>query len=113
VKRAAYVPERGDVVWITLNPQAGHEQAGRRPAAVVSPAAYNSKVGLALLCPVTSQVKGYPFEVPIPQGLAVTGVILADQIKSLDWRTREAEFACSLPTETVCDVLRKAVALLS
>ena len=113
MRRATYVPERGDVVWITLNPQAGHEQAGRRPAVVVSPAAYNSKVGLALLCPVTSQVKGYPFEVPVPKGLTVAGAVLADQIKSLDWRAREAEFACSLPAETVCDVLRKAVALLS
>ncbi len=113
MKRATYVPERGDVVWITLNPQAGHEQMGRRPAVVLSPAAYNGKVGLALLCPVTNQVKGYPFEVLIPEGLAVSGAILADQIKSLDWRAREAEFACSVPSETMCDVLRKVVALLS
>jgi len=113
VKRAPYVPERGDVVWITLYPQAGHEQMGRRPAVVLSPAAYNGKVGLALLCPVTNQVKGYPFEVLIPEGLAVSGAILADQIKSLDWRAREAEFACSVPSETMCDVLRKVVALLS
>jgi mRNA interferase MazF len=80
-----YVPERGDVVWITLNPQAGHEQAGRRPAVVLSPAAYNGKVGLAILCPITRQVKGYPFEVQIPKGLAVGGVILTDQVKSLDY----------------------------
>ena len=113
MKRPTYVPERGDMVWITLNPQAGHEQAGRRPAVVVSPAAYNGKVGLALLCPVTSQVKGYPFEVFIPAGLAVSGVILADQVKSLDWRLREAEFACSLPAETVSDVLQRATILLS
>ncbi|MEN6578646.1 MAG: endoribonuclease MazF [Phycisphaerales bacterium] len=113
MRRATYVPERGDVVWITLNPQAGHEQAGRRPAVVVSPAAYNRKVGLALLCPVTSQVKGYPFEVSIPEGLAVSGVILADQVKSLDWRVREAEFACSLPAGMICDVLRRATILLS
>jgi mRNA interferase MazF len=113
VRRAAYTPERGDVVWITLNPQAGHEQAGRRPAVVLSPSAYNGKVGLALLCPVTSQVKGYPFEVLIPEGLAVSGVVLADQVKSLDWRAREAEFACSLPSETVRDVLQRAIVLLS
>jgi mRNA interferase MazF len=113
VRRTAYVPERGDVVWITLNPQAGHEQAGRRPAVVLSPAAYNGKVGLALLCPVTNQVKGYPFEILIPDGLAVSGVILADQVKSLDWRAREAELACKLPAETVRGVLRRAIILLS
>ncbi len=82
----AYMPERGEAVWITLNPQAGHEQAGRRPAVVLSPAAYNSKVGLAILCPITNQIKGYPFEVVLPTGLAVTGAILSDQVKSLDWR---------------------------
>lgn len=108
-----YIPERGDVVWITLNPQAGHEQAGRRPAVVLSAAAYNGKVGLAILCPVTTQVKGYPFEVLIPDGLAVSGAVLADQVKSLDWRAREAEFACSLPAETIRDVLQRAVILLS
>lgn len=113
MKRPAYVPERGDVVWITLSPQAGHEQAGRRPAVVLSPAAYNGKVGLAVLCPVTTQVKGYPFEVLIPDGLAVSGAILADQVKSLDWRAREAQFACSLPVETISDVLQRAVILLA
>jgi len=78
------IPDRGDVVWITMNPQAGHEQAGRRPALVLSPAAYNGKVGLAILCPITSEVKGYPFEVSLPAGLPVEGVILSDQAKSLD-----------------------------
>ncbi len=113
VRRTAYVPERGDVVWITLNPQAGHEQAGRRPAVVLSLAVYNGRVGLALLCPVTNQVKGYPFEVVLPEGLAVSGVILADRVKSLDWRAGEAELACRLPAETVREVLQKAGALLS
>ena len=113
VRRIAYIPERGDVVWITLNPQAGHEQAGRRPAVVLSPAAYNGKVGLALLCPVTSQVKGYPFEVLMPEGLAVSGAILADQVKSLDWRVREAQLACRLPAETMQEVLQKVAVLLS
>ena len=113
VERQTYVPQRGDVVWITFNPQAGHEQAGRRPALVLSPAAYNTKVGLAILCPITSQVKGYPFEVSIPGGLRVGGVILADQVKSLDWQAREAEFICALPPATVSDVLRKAGLLLS
>jgi mRNA interferase MazF len=109
---AGYVPERGEVVWITLNPQAGHEQAERRPAVVLSPAAYNGKVGLAILCPVTSQVKGYPFEVLIPDGLKVRGAILADQVKSLDWRVREAEKICRLPVRTVNEVLQKLDVLL-
>lgn len=108
----AYVPERGDVVWITFNPQAGHEQAGRRPAVVLSPKAYNGKVGLALLCPVTNQVKGYPFEVEIPDGLPVMGVILSDQVKSLDWKARNAEKACVLSTETVKRVLQRVRALI-
>ncbi|MBI3359754.1 MAG: endoribonuclease MazF [Chloroflexi bacterium] len=108
----AYVPERGDVVWITLNPQAGHEQAGRRPALVLSPAAYNGKVGLAVLCPTTNQVKGYPFEVLIPEGQPVTGVILADQVKCLDWRVRKAELLSKLPAETVLEVLGKLLTLL-
>lgn len=108
----AYIPERGDVVWVTFNPQAGHEQAGRRPALVLSPAAYNGKTNLAILCPVTSQVKGYPFEVAIPAGLAVGGVILSDQAKSLDWQARQAELACRLPNEVVEEVLQKLLVLL-
>jgi mRNA interferase MazF len=107
-----YVPERGDVVWITLNPQAGHEQAGRRPAVVVSPRSYNGKVGLGLFCPVTSRVKGYPFEVALPPDLPVSGVVLADQVKSLDWRARKAERAARLPGETIAEVLGKLTALL-
>jgi mRNA interferase MazF len=106
-----YVPERGDLVWLTFNPQAGHEQAGRRPAVVLSPAAYNGKVGLALLCPVTSQVKEYPFEVTLPEGLPINGVILADQIKSLDWKVRQAEKICSLPSEVTGEILRKIMTL--
>lgn len=109
----AYIPDRGDVVWISLNPQAGHEQAGRRPAVIISPAAYNGKVGLALLCPITSQIKGYPFEVKIPNGLAVTGVVLSDQVKSLGWRARKAELICALPEVVMEEVLRRLGALLS
>jgi mRNA interferase MazF len=109
----AYLPVRGDAVWITLNPQAGHEQAGRRPAVVLSPAAYNSKVGLAILCPITSQIKGYPFEVVVPSGLAVRGAILSDQVKSLDWRVRNASFICALPPATIAEVLQKLNTLLS
>jgi mRNA interferase MazF len=110
---APYVPERGDAVWISLNPQAGHEQAGRRPAVVLSPAAYNGRVGLALLCPITNQVKSYPFEVGLPPGLPVTGVVLADQVRSLDWRARRAELICSLPGDTVSAVLARLATLLA
>jgi mRNA interferase MazF len=109
----AYVPDRGDAVWITLNPQAGHEQAGRRPAVVLSPVAYNGKVGLAILCPITNQIKGYPFEVVLPTGLAVTGAILSDQVKNLDWRARNAAFICRLPAPTIVEVLQKLNTLIS
>ena len=109
----SYVPDRGDVVWLSFDPQAGHEQAGRRPALVLSPAAYNGKVGLALLCPITSQIKGYPFEVRLPSDLAVTGVVLADQVKSLDWRARRAQRLGVLPTVLVAEVLAKLGALLA
>jgi len=113
VEEHEYIPERGDVVWITLNPQAGHEQAGRRPAVVLSPSAYNGKVGLAILCPITNQEKGYPFEVKVPAGVGVTGVVLADQVKSLDWRARKAEKICTLPHEVTAEVLGKLNTLLS
>lgn len=107
-----YVPRRGDLVWISLNPQAGHEQAGRRPAVVISPAAYNAKVGLALLCPVTSRAKGYPFEVAVPPRFGVEGVVLADQVKSLDWRARRAERIAALPPAAVREILAKLGALV-
>ena len=110
---ASYSPERGDVVWLSFNPQAGHEQAGRRPALVLSPKEYNNKVGLSLLCPITSQVKGYPFEVVIPDDCEVQGVVLSDQVKSLDWRVRDAEFFCRLPIEVINEVLGKLLTLLS
>lgn len=113
VARRARVPDRGDVVWITLAPEAGHEQAGRRPAVVLSPAAYNGKVGLALMCPITSQVKGYPFEVSLPVGLKVTGVVLADQVKSLDWRARRADRICSLSQPAVTEILQTLGVLLT
>ncbi|MGH7494743.1 MAG: endoribonuclease MazF [bacterium] len=112
MKKKSYIPDRGEVIWISLNPQAGHEQSGRRPALVVSPAAYNGKVGLVLLCPITSQIKGYPFEVVIPNGLKVTGAVLSDQIKNLDWKVRRAEFACKLPEAVTQEVLKKINALL-
>ena len=112
VKDEAYIPGRGDAVWINLNPQAGHEQSGRRPAVILSPEAYNSRVGLALLCPITNQIKGYPFEVVIPPELTVSGAILSDQVKSLDWREREAELICKLPDSTIAEAIEKLGALL-
>lgn len=102
-----YVPDRGDVVRLSFNPQAGHEQTGRRPAVVLSPKAYNARVGLALFCPVTTKVKGYPFEVALPDNLAVSGVVLADQVKSLDWRERRAEFLARLPPDLVAAITQK------
>jgi len=107
-----YVPDRGDAIWITLNPQAGHEQAGRRIALVLSPAAYNRKVGLVILCPITNQIKGYPFEVVVPEGLKVSGAILSDQVKSLDWKARKAQLVCRVPVMVTQDVLNKLKTLL-
>lgn len=106
-------PARGDLVWISLNPQAGHEQAGRRPALVVSPKEYNERVGLALMCPITSRAKGYPFEVALPENLEISGVVLSDQVRSLDWRARDARTAGMAPAPTVAEVIGKLSVLLS
>ncbi len=108
----AYVPERGDLVWLQFNPQAGHEQSGKRPALVLSPKAYNSKVGLAIFCPVTSRVKGYPFEVILPEKMEVAGAILTDQVKSLDWRARKAKKLGRLPHDLLKEVFAKIRPLL-
>jgi mRNA interferase MazF len=107
-----HAPKRGDIVWLTLTPHAGREQAGHRPALILSPDLYNKKVGLALACPITSQVKGYPFEVQIPDGLEVSGAVLVDQIKSVDWKARRARFCCTMPAATLAEVLRKLVPLI-
>ncbi len=103
----AYVPQRGDLVWLDFNPQAGHEQAGHRPALVISPSLYNKKVGLALVCPVSTQIKGYPFEVLLPQSCPVRGVVLSDQIKSLDWKVRKARIITQVPDDVTQEVLAK------
>ena len=100
-----YIPQRGDVVWITLDPQVGHEQAGRRPALILSPRNYNERAELALFCPLTGRVKGYPYEVLIPDGLLVKGAILADHVKNLDWQARAIEFICVLPSDLAAHVL--------
>lgn len=106
------MPERGDTVWLTFDPQAGHEQSGRRPAVVLSPREYNEPTGLAILCPVTSQIKGYPFEVALPAGLPIEGVALADQVRNLDWRARRASLICTVPRATTEEVLGKLQTLL-
>lgn len=108
-----YCPKRGDIVWLSFSSQAGHEQAGHRPALALSPESYNRKVGLALFCPITSRAKDYPFEVALPAGGEVGGVVLADQIKSLDWSARRARLAGRIPGAAMAEVLRKVGALLS
>jgi mRNA interferase MazF len=108
----SYVPRRGDLIWLSFDPQAGHEQAGHRPAFVLSPEAYNRKTSLLLACPITSKVKGYPFEVPLLVGLPVGGVVLADQVKSLDWKVREAEFIARAPASVIEDVVSLVLPLL-
>lgn len=107
-----YVPRKGDVVNLDFDPQSGHEQAGRRPAIILTRRDFNDKVSLALVCPITLEVKGYPFEVAVPVGHTVSGVILCDQIKSLDWRARNAEKVCELPNEVVENVVAKIHTLL-
>jgi mRNA interferase MazF len=107
---ARYVPEAGDVVWLNFDPQLGREQRGHRPALVISPASYNGKTSLMLCCPMTSQAKGYPFEVPISG--AAPSIVLADQVKSLDWQERQAEFKQKVSAVTLSDVKRKIYALL-
>ena len=110
---ADYLPERGDVVWLDFQLQAGHERTGRRPAVVLSPRSYNGKVGLALLCPITTRLKGYPFEVAVPADCGVTGVVLSDHVKNLDWRARRAEFICRLPAASIADVLGRVAVLVT
>jgi mRNA interferase MazF len=106
------VPDRGDLVWIDFSPQSGHEQSGRRPALVLSPQSYNKPSGLALFCPVTRRAKGYPFEVPLDAVGPVTGVVLADQVRNLDWRARKTEYIARLDETTVAEVMAKLWPLL-
>jgi mRNA interferase MazF len=114
VSKSKYVPRRGDVIKLDFDPQKGHEQAGRRPALVLSPTDYNRTVGLVVVCPITNEKKGYPWEVEIPDNPFVSGVVLADQVKSLDWRQRHAEFVCTPEEEALLvDVVEKAIALIS
>ncbi|HEY3824229.1 MAG TPA: endoribonuclease MazF [Bryobacteraceae bacterium] len=110
--KSAFVPDTGDFIWLTFDPQAGREQAGRRPALVLSPKIYNAKSGLALACPITSQVKGYPFEVAVPAGGGTIGVILADHLKSIDWKARRAERLGHCTDEVMGEVRAKLAPLL-
>jgi mRNA interferase MazF len=109
---ADWVPDRGDVVWLEFDPQAGREQAGRRPAVVLSPASYNGPTSRALCVPVTTKAKGYPFEVPLPPGFPVQGVAFADQVKCLDWRARHARPVAALPPVMLAQLLARTRALL-
>ena len=109
---SSYVPERGDLVWLEFTPQAGTEQRGRRPALVLSPKSYNRKVGLALFCPVTSKTNGYPFEVQLPDGSAVSGVVLSDQLKSLDWISRKVKFIERASSDVIAMVTARVLPLL-
>jgi mRNA interferase MazF len=109
---SSYVPDRGDLVWLEFTPQAGSEQRGRRPALVLSPKNYNGKVGLALFCPVTTKIKGYPFEVELPDGSAVGGVVLSDQLKSLDWQSRKVKFIEHASSDVMAMVIARVLPLL-
>jgi mRNA interferase MazF len=109
----AYVPERGDVVWVNFSPTEGHEQAGHRPALVLSPSSYNGRSGLMLCCPITSKTKPYPFVVPILGNDDVAGAALADQLRTLDWRARKAKKKGRASERTIREVLGKASALLT
>lgn len=108
----SYVPDRGDLVWLEFTPQAGSEQRGRIPALILSPKTYNGKVGLTLFCPVTSTIKGYPFEVQLPHGSAVNGVVLSDQLKSFDWRSRKVIFIERTSSDVMAMVTARVLPLL-
>ena len=112
MSKGLYVPDRGDIVWLQFNPQAGHEQAGHRPALVLSPASYNRRSGLMLCCPMTSQRKGYPFEVVIEVDTDHESVVLADQVKSLDWKVRKAVKKGTASIDVIAETLSKLQTLL-
>ncbi|MDR1288458.1 MAG: endoribonuclease MazF [Treponema sp.] len=107
-----YVPERGDIIWLDFNPQTGHEQKGQRPAIVISPGEYNEKVNLGLFCPITNKEKNYPFEVKIKNG-KIDGVVLSDQIKSLDWTKRNIEYITRATDEEISEIISKLNVLIN
>ena len=112
MRHGSYIPERGDIVWLNFTSQTGHEQRGRRPALVLSPKIYNEKTSLCICLPIASRVKGYPFEVELPEGLEVAGVVLSDQVKSLDFVAREAVAICKAPKDIVANVQKNVSALV-
>ena len=112
MKSGSYIPDRGDIVWLNFTPQTGHEQRGKRPALVLSPKIYNEKTSLCICVPITSKVKGYPFEVAMPSTVLIKGVVLSDQIKNLDFRAREIEFICKAPKKVIALVQANILALV-
>lgn len=110
--RNSYIPERGDIVWLNFDPGSGHEQQGKRPAIVISPGKYNEKTGLGIFCPITSKIKNYPFEVKIDKG-KISGVVLSDQIASLDWKTRDAKFIVKANAEDFEEVIKRLEPLIT
>ena len=112
MKSGSYVPDRGDIVWLNFTPQAGHEQRGKRPALILSPKIYNEKTSLCIALPITSKIKGYPFEITLPKNLPVEGVILSDQVKSLDFSVRDISFICKVPSSVVESVQKNVIALV-
>ena len=112
MKSGSYIPDRGDIVWINFTPQVGHEQRGKRPAIILSPKIYNEKTSLCICLPITSKIKGYPFEVELPKDLPIEGVILSDQIKNLDFVAREVSFICKVPPLVVKSVQKNILALI-
>ena len=112
MKSGSYVPERGDIVWLNFTPQTGHEQRGKRPALILSPKIYNEKTSLCICVPITSKIKGYPFEIALTKGLEIQGVILSDQIKNMDFRAREVSFICTAPKSVLAKVQKNVQALL-
>lgn len=111
-KNEPYCPDEGDIIYLDFDPHAGNEQAGRRPALVLSKISYNEKTRLAVVCPITRQAKKYPFEVALPDGLAITGVVLADHVKSLSWIAHNAAYECGAPYDAIEDVKAKIASLI-
>ena len=111
-KNTHYIPDRGDIVWLNFTPQTGHEQRGKRPALILSPKIYNEKTSLCICLPITSKIKGYPFEVALPHGLEVEGVVLSDQIKNLDFIAREVSYICDASDEVLSRVQKNVLALM-
>lgn len=112
MKSGSYIPDRGDIVWLDFTPQAGHEQRGKRPALILSPKIYNQKTSLCICLAITSKIKGYPFEVPLPPNISIEGVILSDQIKNLDFKARDATFVCTVSKDTIETVQKNILALI-